>query len=189
MGHAIDYITVNNKSDIMSVAESYARHNTDREENPSGSYHGNMTIHNYVCESREDAEDFIDRHDTGFYSDHAVQFKDKSVLKPTKQMETLSAKVDKMIAERRKYYEEHAVKTRKSEFVGCKKCGSKISVKHLRGDRCPVCGNDLRAEYIIERIKKYDKDITALEKQYVELHKKQQGKCPVRWLVKVEVHC
>jgi len=189
MGHAIDYITVDNKSDIMRVAENYARHNTDMEENPSGSYHGNMTIHNHVCESYEDAEDYIDRHDTGWYSDHAVQFKDKSILKPTKQMETVKARADKMAEERRKYYEEHAIKNRKSEFVGCKKCGSKLSVKHLRGDKCPVCGNDLRAEYVIERLKKYNKDIVALDDQYVELHKKQQGKCPIKWLVKVEVHC
>lgn len=190
MGHAINYFTVDDKSGIMRVAENYARHNTDMEENPSGSYHGNMTIHkNIICESYEDAEEFIERHDTGFYSDHAVQFKDKSGLKPTKQMESISARIDKMIKERREYYETHATKTRKSEFVGCKECGSKLSVKHLRGDRCPVCGKDLRAEYILERIKKYDKDINALEDQYVELHKKQQGKCPIKWLVKVEVHC
>ena len=190
MGHAINYFTVDKESDIMKVAENYARHNTDMEENPSGSYHGNMTVHKYdVCESYEDAEDYIERHDRGFYDDHAVRFKDKSGLKPTKQMENIKAKADKMTKERAEYYEAHSIKNRKSEFAGCKNCGSKISIKHLRGDRCPVCGTDLRAEYIIERLKKYNKDITSLDDQYVELHKKQSGKCPIRWLVKVEVHC
>lgn len=190
MGHAINYFTVDDKSGIMRVAENYARHNTDMEENPSGSYHGNMTIHkNTICESYEDAEVFIKRHDTGWYSDHAVQFKDKNVLKPTKQMESIKARADKMAKDRAEYAEKHAVKNRKSEFAGCKKCGSKVAIKYLRGDKCPVCGQDLRAEYIVERLKKYNEDIVKLDKQYAELKNNQQGKCPIKWLVKVEVHC
>lgn len=189
MGHAIEYITVDKKSEIMKAAEEYAHYNVDRGENPSGSYHGRMTIHNDVCESYQEAVRFIERHDRGFYDDHAVQYKDKSNLKPTKQMENLKVRMQKNVSDKNEYAEKHSVKNRKSEFAGCKKCGSKIATKYMRTDRCPVCGNDLRADYILERLKKYADDWEQMNKQYAELEKNQKGKCPTRWLVKVEVHC
>ena len=149
-----------------------------------------MTIHDKpICDSYAEAEAFIKRHDTGCYSDHAVQYKDKSALKPTKQMQTLGARIAKARADKSIYAKVHSVRERKSEFAGCKNCGSKIAVKYLRRECCPVCGTDLRADYIKERLKKYDADIAKMEKQMQELEKNQKGKCPVRWLVKVEVHC
>ena len=73
MGHAVEYFTANKRSDIMRIAEEFAFYNTDRGENPTGDYHGNMTIHdNVVCESYMQAYEKINQWDTGFYSDHAV---------------------------------------------------------------------------------------------------------------------
>ena len=190
MGHAIDYYVTDKRSNIMSVAEKHAFYNTDRGENPSGSYHGNMHIHDKpICESYEDAVEHIASWDTGWYSDHAVQFKDRDALKPTKQMESLRMKADKIRADKAEYIKKHSIKERKSEYSGCKKCGSRLSNKHLRSNRCPLCGADLRADYIVERIDKYDKDCEETLKKLEELKRKQSGKCLIRWLVKVEVHC
>ena len=188
--HQIEYYTVDKRKEIMEVASEFAFYNTDRGENPTGSYHGNMTIHDKpICESYEEAKERIDEWDTGWYSDHAVQYKDKSKLNPTKQMETLEARAKKLIDDKKEYLEAHAVRNRKSELIGCAKCGSKIARSYLRGDRCPVCGTDMKPEYVIERIRKYEADYKAVMKQIEELRRKQSGKCPVRWLVKVEVHC
>lgn len=190
MGHAVEYYTVGKRSSIMKVAEEFAFYNTDRGENPTGHYHGNMTIHdNVVCESYMQAYEKINQWDTGFYSDHAVQYKDKRGLKPTKAMENLKAKMDKLQADRDAYIEKHSLKERKSEYIGCKRCGSKLSNKYLRGTKCPLCGEELRADYIIDRIKKYDADYKELQKRYETLETNQKGKCPIKWLVKVEVHC
>lgn len=190
MGHAIEYFSVSDRKEIMQTAEEFAYYNVDRQENPSGDYHGTMTIHDdIICESYEDAIAKIDSLDRGFYDDHAVRYKDKSALKPTKQMEALKARMMKNIENGRGYADEHSVKRRKSEFAGCKKCGSKIAIKHMRTERCPVCGNDLRPEYVIERLKKYNVDLEKMRKQYAELEKNQKGKCPIRWAFKVEVHC
>ena len=188
--HAVEYFTVADRGEIMRTAQEYAYYNTDREENPSGDYHGQMTIHDdIICESYDDAVETIDRLDRGFYDDHAVRYKDKDALKPTKQMEALKAKGDKLIGDRIAYAKAHQPQARKSEFAGCKKCGSKISLKYLNGNKCPVCRNDLRPEYVLERLKKYDADLEATQKKYAELKKKQTGKCPIRWAFKVEVHC
>lgn len=190
MGHVKQYIVVNKRSEIGTAADDFAALNVDRLENPTGSYHGNLSIHDcIVCDSEAEAREAIDRLDTGFYSDHAVRFYDKSALKPTKQMLAIKERREKMVADRNKYKGDHAVTDRKSAFTGCSNCGSKLSVKHLRGNVCPVCGKTLLPDYVVARLAKYEKDITALDKEYANLHSKQSGKCPVKWLVKVEVHC
>lgn len=187
--HSIDYITVSKRSDIMRVAERFAFYNTDRGENPTGSYHGNMHIHDKpICESYSEAVGMIEEWDNGWYSDHAVQYKDKDALKPTKGMLALKARAEKLQSDRKDYITKHSISERKSEYIGCKHCGSKLSNKYLRSNHCPLCGAELRAEYIVERIKKYDADYKEIARQYEELKKKQSGKCPIKWLVKVEVH-
>ena len=190
MGHAVDYITVDKRSEIMPAAEEYAFYNTDRGENPHGTYHGNMHIHDSpICESWEDAKGRIEGWDLGFYSDHAVQFKDKSALKPTKQMEDVKRQIAETRAKKDKFIEEHMPNRVKAEFIGCKNCNSKIAKKYLKYTHCPVCRADLRPKSTIELIEGYDEKIAELRKKYSELQKKQTGKCPVKWLVKVEVHC
>lgn len=75
MGHAVDYITVAKRSDISKAADNFAARNVDRQENPSGFYHGNLTIHDKpICENYNEAVRMIEQWDAGFYSDHAVQY-------------------------------------------------------------------------------------------------------------------
>lgn len=74
MGHAINYFTCGNrelKRELKRhLATAYDPHETSR-------YHGNMTIHDRVTyDSYEEAEKAIERYDTGWYSDHAVRYKD-----------------------------------------------------------------------------------------------------------------
>ena len=190
MGHAVDYFTTNKRSEIMAIAEEYAFYNTDRGENPTGSYHGRMTIHDKpICESYDEAHDFICRNDNGWYDDHAVQYKDKSALAPTKAMLANKEKARKLMADKKAYEEKHDPRARKAEYIGCKTCGSKLSREYLRGNKCPMCGTDLRADYVVERIAKYNADYKKLLEQYMEMESKQKGKCPIKWLVKIEVHC
>lgn len=74
MGHAICFTTCKN-ADINKhlkkvLATAYDPYETS-------CYHGNMTIHkNIICENREEAERAIERLDNGWYSDHAVRFKE-----------------------------------------------------------------------------------------------------------------
>lgn len=81
MGHVTDYIIVNKKENIWAEAEDFAFYNTDREENPSGSYHGTLTIHNDIlCDSYDDAVEKINSLDRGFYDDHAVRFTTRAIF-------------------------------------------------------------------------------------------------------------
>ena len=190
MGHAIDYIVVEKREDIMAEAEDFAYWNVDEQENPSRSYHGNLKIHdNIICESYDEAIKKIESLDRGWYDDHAVQFKDKNALAPNKAMETLDEKMAKNREDKKKYEKEHSISKRKSALIGCPNCGSKLSVKHLNGEYCPVCRQDLRAEYILDRLEKFDIDYEVMKKNYRDIVKNRKEKCPIKWLVKVEVHC
>ena len=43
MGHVIDFKVVDTRDEIWVEALEFAEYNVDRQENPSGSYHGNLT--------------------------------------------------------------------------------------------------------------------------------------------------
>ena len=73
MGHLINYITCPNKG-IKQALKRIEKTAFDPHE--TSHYHGNMTVHDKVCKNRAEAERFIEDHDTGWYSDHAVRFKD-----------------------------------------------------------------------------------------------------------------
>jgi hypothetical protein len=59
----------------------------------------------------------------------------------------------------------------------------KISAYHKRR------GEELRPDYVVERIKKYDEDYNELCKKYRNIAEKRKESCPIRWCFKVEVHC
>lgn len=74
MGHCINYTTCANK-DIKKHLKRVLATAYDPQE--TCGYHGNMTIHDKViCKNREEAEKKIQEYDTGWYSDHAVRYKD-----------------------------------------------------------------------------------------------------------------
>lgn len=188
--HAIEYFTTDKKKEITKIAEEWAYYNVDPYENESRSYHGNMKIHDdIICDSYEDAIEKIQQLDNGWYDDHAVRYRDTDSLKPTKAMNQIEERKAKITIDKNEYMYNHSVQSRKSEFIGCPKCKSKLAREHLKSERCPVCGAELRPEYVIERLKKYDSDYETLSKKYKELAKKRKESCPIRWCFKAEVHC
>lgn len=100
MGHAIDFITVEKKKDIMAAANEFAYYNGDRYEG-SDVYHGNLTIlENPILEDEEAAIEYIKKiSGNKSYNDFAVQFKykiqrpdTKAILKLREQIKALYEK-------------------------------------------------------------------------------------------------
>ena len=112
-----------------------------------------------VFENEEQARTHINEIDNGFYSGYGAKFYDFSKVKNTKKIDELNAKIDETFKKRDEYISTHHVKDFKASFIGCAKCGSKLSKQYLRGDKCPVCYSDLRAESTLERIANFDKRI------------------------------
>lgn len=145
----------------------------------------------YAC--RQDAEDAIGRMDKGFYDDHAVLFYDVDSLKPTAAMNAIKRRQNETAEKREALIaDSHAWTGRKSKYVTCEDCGSKLNVDRLRSMRtctCPLCRNDLRSETVLNRIKAYDEKIKELRGKYAKEMKKLKSKADVKWMVKMEVHC
>ena len=77
----------------------------------------------------------------------------------------LEKKLDETKKKLSTYREAHSVKKFKSATVGCETCKSKLSIKWLKSEECPVCGDDLRSKTTLETIGRYEKQIRDLEKE------------------------
>lgn len=190
MGHIIDYITVKKKEEILPAAAQFTFENCDRQENPSGRYPNHqMHIHETpILASKTSAEEWIDSsYPAGYYNDHAVRFRVNP--HPSKKMLGIQERLDRTIQQKEKYEKEHSVHKRTSAYIGCPKCGSKLSMQYLKGEHCPLCRHDLRAETTIKQIKTYEKKIEDLRLEYEQAERDNNMKNSQEyWLARVEVH-
>ena len=68
-------------------------------------------------------------------------------------------KVFEWTRKRDEYIKKHSIHNRSSKFIGCPECGSKLYLGYVKGERCPLCNQDLRADSTLEKIKWYDQKI------------------------------
>ena len=183
--HNIHYVIYDekvSKAVIMADIREHAEHDGD-------GYSSRMTWHDNTApfESYEKAKAFIEQVDRNWYDDHAVKFKDYSDAKSAKIDEYETKKVELMKAEM-EYKKAHSIKTFQAEFIGCKKCGSKLSKQYIRGDQCPLCHADLRSQTTIDKIKWYQDKIKDYCNRIETEKMKQKNKAKIKWLVKYEYH-
>lgn len=57
------------------------------------------------------------------------------------------------------YEESTFVRRRKSMYIGCKGCGSRLRVELLDGNRCPLCGEDLRSKTVHKTLDRWQERI------------------------------
>ena len=186
MGHSINYrIYEENKAkgEILSEVLETVRNSGD------GYGTSNIKFIDKGFENEDEAYNYINAIDTGWYDGYAVKFKDYSNAKKTAKISEYEAKIEKLIQEKKKYKEEHSVHTFKAKHIGCEKCGSKLNKEYLIGESCPLCRNDLRSKTTLDKIKWYE-DKVAECRNKIEVEKKKQTKnVKVNWLVKYEYHC
>lgn len=187
MGHTIQHFTFpvkTKKQDIIAECSDYANRNGDYADQIEGIRFKENTT--YDC--YEDAEKAIESMDNGWYDNIAVKYKDVSNMTSAK-IEDIRRRIKETHEKKVAYAMAHDISTFKSQYIGCKKCGSKLSKDYLHGYYCPLCRNDLRSETTINTLNGYDEKIKSLQKQELEEQKKQKDKAPIMWLVKFEYHC
>lgn len=190
MSHLVQYITVDKESNILKEAKAFARKYSDRRET-GGEYHNQLTVHHIrIFNSQEEADEYISEHyDNGDYHDHAIQFRDLNDIKPTKKMESIKQKIVDNQSAKEAYIRKNKIQDRTSKTITCPKCGSRLNLKYVHTQYCPLCNEDLRSATVQTRIKKFDLDDKTLRKRYKEEIIKLQEKAPIKWRVKLEVHC
>ena len=187
--HVLQTLIINNKRSIRKEAASWFASKCEYASSPKD-YSNQLTIHDSkVFESYKDASDFMDNNYINWdYHDHAIPFHDDRNLTPSKKAQDILSRISKNQEARDEYIQKNSVQNRKSKSVTCPCCESRLSLSYLRGQKCPLCGTDLRSNTVLSRIKKFDTDDKALRRALNEENKKASKKAPIKWLVKVEAH-
>lgn len=202
MGHNIHHATYPeniNKKPVQAEWDEYAARE-DWQEGCSG-LPSNIRWINHVCNSMEDAEKYIRDHDTGWYDQFAVKFKDTdSITTTSSKKETLLKQIASYKDKKKVFDMEHSLANLKSEYISCPKCRSKLARQYIgrsnsrfHNEGCPVCGEtDIRAPYIHDQLKSFQDKIDKWQQQLKEeelyLAKKVSSKVKIKWLVKIEYH-
>lgn len=186
MGHEIKYMVCKedvSRQSVMDDIQAYARRHGD-------GYSSYVTWHERVppLNSYEEAQKFINEHDNGNYDDHAVRYYDYRNVPDSAKVKKIQEQIQELRKAKAEWIRSHSVKVQKAQYIGCPKCGSKLSKEHLRGESCPLCGKDLRSGYILEKIEWYDNKINMCYNAIQEEKAKQKNKAEVMWLVKFEFH-
>lgn len=199
MGHAMTVGIVNQKSEIMTFAREFSFYNTDRWENPSGSYHNNLTIvENIVMDSFEEAEEYLLNRFQG-YHDGAIQFRDVESIEVPKSIENKEEQLKKLQSELEKLEYKNHFSNHSAKFISCPHCESKINSGFIKQrnapylvNKCPVCNKDMRPQSALDRVQGKEDKIKELRTQIndmkKEFQKKAKNKAKIKWAVKVEVH-
>lgn len=139
-----------------------------------------------VCDSEDEAHEYLRDMDSGDYDQLAVRFRRAAapsaklmeLRKKLQEAETTLCTMDKDV-----HYSHTTTK-----FVGCKKCGSSLAREYLKTNFCPMCHTDLRPQSTRDRIAKAREKVKKLQQQVQEEEKKNNQKGKLFWLVKIECH-
>lgn len=189
MGHTIQHYDYPGNADKKKVEQKLANYVAKRCFQEGGHLSKIRWIDSEPCANEDEAHEKIERLDKGLYDCIAVKYYDTCNVPETEKIKTLRAASTQAY---RKYNELSVAfhfANAKSEYIGCKNCGSKIARKYLRRNFCPVCDADLRPETTLNRIAalrtKAEKSSDALK---AELTKQALKAKNVRWLIKIEFH-
>ena len=193
MGHAPQvYTGIKDKKDIVRICERHTAVNCDRQENESGSYGNSLTYLDRIFDTEREVDEYL-MHKilSSNYHDYAARY--KVAPKESAKLKKLKERLMKM----RKDYSEYTTSqtpkntVKKSAYISCKECGSKLAVKYLsiHQSSCPLCGHTLRSNTAIARIDKYKVDIAELEKSIrVEEKNLSSKSTKILWAVGTDCH-
>jgi transcription initiation factor IIE alpha subunit len=195
--HAIEYFTFEentSKKEMYAECKAHADRNCDNPHGDSNLKPINFIDRVYPC--YEDAMAAVEKIDKNtFYGCFAVKYHESPETIP-KAIITIRARRDAALKKYAEFENKAHFADAKSQYVGCKCCGSKLSVSFLlkkgRPNLCPMCGEDLRPTSTLERLAKLRQNYKQLNEQtrQAELDFKRKnitGK--INWLVKFEYHC
>ena len=194
--HEIEYFDYNYTTSQKTISDnltSYARRNSDS----GGLYYGIQFKESTPFDSREKAYDYIQKIDKS-YANICVPYLDYPNIKIDESK--LKELNDKYVALHNEYYARrdkqfYTTETVKSQYLGCKACGSRLAVKYLRGNRCPLCNTEMRPDTEMKRLDalkaRFDKAGDDLAKARAKGEEKaKKGVKPTKmWLCKIEFHC
>lgn len=195
MGHEIrHYVYDENESKerMYAIANEDCEYGSD---NRTGLDSGIRFLENHIYEDEDAAYKAIEDLDKGWYDQLAVKFQSYSPVKDTKAIINLSDRIDKARESIVEYKSKNSIKNRKSQYVGCSGCGSKINKEYVQDawhmwNKCPLCKEDLSSDTIKNSIISKEEKIVEMTADLESKRKlnAKKGKKSISWLVKTEYH-
>ena len=144
------------------------------------------TFNNY-----DEAYEYINKIDRT-YDQIAVKYRVYPKIEPSATLTNLQKRLDAEHAKRVEYTAQHSIQTFKADYIGCPCCGSRLKKELLKGEKCVLCGTDLRGKTTIDTLARYSKNIEELQKKIKEekckLESKMLKASKIKWLIKIEYH-
>ena len=188
MSHNVEYYQYPlnvSKDKVKADLDNYVAH-ADWQEGCCGLYHGIRWLSDKTYKDYQEAHDALERLDRGNYDNLAVQFY-RSDFTPDDKYRELEKKTEEARKEFMLRDSKIYPTTITSALLTCKHCGSKLSRVYLQHNACPVCGRDLRPDYMIKSVEtarsKYNK-----ARENAVAYKERKAKKTAMWLVKIEYH-
>lgn len=189
MGHEViyrDFAVTTKKKDIENELNDYVHHVT-WQEGGGGLARPIRWYDNSICDDYESASEFLHDEDKGWYDQLAVKYRE-TVAKHSFKYEEIDKKANELYSKLWKEKNEVYARSRKSEFMGCDNCGSKLRTSLVKSNRCPMCGHDFRPKSTLERLDKMEAKLVKLREDARQIAIKESKNAEVRWLVKIEYH-
>lgn len=161
----------------------------EREGYVSMAEHGPIKFINRTFESIDEAESYLHGERNKYsYRNFAVKY-----MAPPKEKSAKRKNLEERIEAAYVRYNDLCridyVRNRKSAFIGCPKCGSKLNKDYIRGCRCNLCGESLLSDTDKKRINNAKSKWEDLCSQLEALEKAEaKKKGEVFWLVMGEYH-
>lgn len=92
----------------------------------------------------------------------------------TKTMATIRERIEREQSKKEAYAQAHSVHAAKSRYITCPNCGSSLNRSVFKGEKCPLCGTELRSKTTLETLAGYDRNIKKWQKEYQELAEKHE---------------
>ena len=195
MGHSIQYDVFDekeSKDSIFNRVNAVAVRESDSESG-SGLNSYIRFLEDKIYDDEETAYNAIRKLDKGWYDQLAVKFYYYEKRKETKTIINLRENILNKTDDLLEYKQKNSVKNRKSKFIGCPKCNSKINKNYIedyRWNKCPLCCEDLSSDTLKKTIENKISQIDKMKEQLNNLIKEnnQKSKKEIKWLVKTEFH-
>ena len=146
----------------------------------------------HVCDDYESAKAYIGRKDNGWYDQLAVKFMRFDKPLSSNRLSDLKAKESETRKKLHELESKVAFTEFKSQYISCKKCGSKLNKDYIKRNFCALCGHDMRSDTTKNAIARLAEKVKSLEQAIREEEKKLAVKkakeAKVYWLVKIEYH-
>ncbi len=190
--NGIFFETVNHKEDVMPVIEKYASV-------PEKGYQRHAIIYDDIApfENYHEAEKFLKQKKACVKmnkEDFAVPYYDIAEVENTsKEFKQNSEKLKKLHEKIHDYTVTHTIRDLKAARITCKKCNSVLAREYLiksetgyiadDENKCPLCGNDLRPEYVLKKLEKLNNKAEMLWIKRAKIRKDLTKIAPVKWMI------